>query len=149
MFLNLATRQQNLIYGSLAPQPVNTTPERKILLDVDVEENDYLYRVQKGSRIVYVSVLHRVIVPQEDRTDVFRIFKHLRRLPKWNENWTTLIVRKAPEGVIQSTTDEFPPHSVDIRTVLDVKYFNFVDLKRLSWYKRRLTLVSLNDNPCI
>lgn len=149
MFLNLATRLQRFISGYLAPQPVNETPEKQILLDFDIEENEYLYRIQRGSRIVYVFVLHTDIVPRQHRTDARFIVKHLRCVPKWNEQWTTLTVRRNADGVIESTPDEFPPHSANTRMIHDAKYLDITDCNRLIWISHRLTRVAIGEKICI
>lgn len=58
--------------------------EREEVLSLDLEEDDYLYRMRRGHRIVYVSVLHVDIVPPEHRTEGSRILSHLRLLPGWD-----------------------------------------------------------------
>ena len=42
--------------------------EHEEVLSLDLEESDYLYRIQCGKRVVYVSVLHADIVPPDHRT---------------------------------------------------------------------------------
>lgn len=121
------------------------------VLSLDLEENDFLYRIQRESRIVYVSVLHEDIIPVGERTDSLRILSKLRGVPKWDENWTTLTVRRSSDGVIQSTVDEFPPHFLDTKAlgVQDPIYFNILDLKPLSRISDRISRVVLDDKTRI
>jgi len=81
--------------------------EKEAVLSLDLEDDDFLYRIQRESRIVYVSVLHGDIIPSEHRTDGSRILPKLRVVPNWNGGWTTLTVRKTPKGDIE------PPHSLN------------------------------------
>ncbi|OBT78252.1 hypothetical protein VF21_02982 [Pseudogymnoascus sp. 05NY08] len=86
--------------------------EREEVLSLDLEEDDYLYRIRRGHRIVYVSVLHADIVPPEHRTEGSRILSHLRRLPGWDGEWRTLTVRKR-DGAVECTVNEFEAHKLD------------------------------------
>lgn len=118
------------------------------VLSLDLEENDFLYRIRKRSRIVYVSVLHEDIIPKDCRTDSSRVLSKLRKVPKWDEHWTTLTVRKSSEGVVESTADEnFEPHSLDTQSlgVQGATYFNILDLKPVDRISDRVFRVKLGD----
>ncbi|KAJ5272647.1 hypothetical protein N7478_007772 [Penicillium angulare] len=115
---------------------------KEAVLSFDLEENDFLYRVRRDSRIVHVSVLHGDIILPRERTESSLILSHLRGVPKWYENWTTLTVRKGLDGVIQSAVDEFPPHPLNTK-LLDSQtpnYFNILILERLHRISDRVSL---------
>lgn len=117
----------------LAHQILETTDKNKEVLSLDLEKNDFLYRMRRASRMINVSVLHEDIIPVEHRTESARMLSKLRDVLKWDETWTTLTVRRTSDGVIQSAVDEFRPHSFD-PTALSVEhpiYFNILDLESL------------------
>ncbi|KAH8424145.1 uncharacterized protein LDX57_001899 [Aspergillus melleus] len=125
------------------------TPNEKVL-SLDLEENDFLYRMRKNQRIVYVSVLDGDILPPDSygRTDSYQILSKLQNIPEWNEAWTTLTVRRNPHGVIESTPDEFHPHGLDLKsldvTSTSVPFYDFTDLTVTSRISDRLSRVNLN-----
>lgn len=125
--------------------------EKEEVLSLDLEDNDFLYRIRRDSRIVYVSVLHGDIIPPEERTDGSRILSNLRAVPNWNRYWTTLTVRKNLKGVIETTLDEFRPHSLDIAAIRgkDATYFNILDLMPLSRISDRVSRVVQGDKTSI
>jgi hypothetical protein len=133
------------------PQTLETMHGIEEVLSLDLEKNDFLYRIQRESRIVYVSVLHDDIIPVGERTDSLRILSKLKGVPKWDENWTTLTIRRSSDSVIQSTVDEFPPHSLDTKAldVQDPIYFNILDLKPSSRISDRISRVVLDDKTMI
>ncbi|WEW61601.1 hypothetical protein PRK78_007092 [Emydomyces testavorans] len=118
------------------------------VLSLDLESHDFLYRIQRDSRIVYVSILHEDIVPPDCRTDSFRILAHLRAVPKWDQDWTTLTVRKGSHG-IESTLNEFTPHAMDLKTFnvpLDAIYLNILDLTQVTRISDRVSQVRYGDD---
>ncbi|WEW60329.1 hypothetical protein PRK78_005814 [Emydomyces testavorans] len=120
------------------------------VLSLDLEENDFLYRIRRGSRIVYVSVLHEDIIPHGCRTDGSRVLSNLRRVPKWEEHWKTLTVRKGSHGV-NSTPDEFTPHALNLKA-LNIhlpKFFNILDLIPVSRISDRISRVRFEDETWI
>ncbi|KAI2791734.1 hypothetical protein POX_c04611 [Penicillium oxalicum] len=121
------------------------------VLSLDLEDNDFLYRIRRKSRIVYVSVLHEDIIPSEERTDGSRILSNLRAVPNWNGDWTTLTIRKTPKGVIETTVDEFPPHSLNTAVIhgKDAPYFNILDLVPFSRISDRVSRVVLGDKTLV
>lgn len=106
------------------------------VLSLDVEENDYLYRIKGNTRIVYVSVLDGDIVPLDCRTDSF---PKLRKVPRWEEGWKTLTVRSGSHG-IESTPDEFSPHGLNLGrlNVSSVMFDNISDLSTVSRISDRI-----------
>lgn len=120
------------------------------VLSLDLEKDDFLYRIRRDSRIVYVSVLHEDIIPRNDRTESSQILSKLRGVPRWDEHWTTLTVRKSSEG-IESTVDEFAPHCLDTKAlgIQHTFYFNILDLKPLSRISDRVSRVMLDDKTGI
>lgn len=64
-------------------------------LSLDLAKNDFLYRIQRDSPIVYASVLYEDIIPVGDRPESSRILSRLRRVLKWDDNWTTSTVRRS------------------------------------------------------
>ncbi|KAJ5093214.1 hypothetical protein N7456_009075 [Penicillium angulare] len=121
------------------------------VLSLDLMENDFLYRIRRDSRIVYVSVLHADIVPAGERTDSFRILSHLRVVPKWDDHWTTLTVRKGSDGVIQSIADEFQPHSLNTKLLdgQNPNYYDIMSLELLDRISARVSRVSLGSKTSI
>lgn len=128
-----------------------TMREKEEVLSLDLEENDFLYRIRRESRIVYVSVLHGDIIPSGQRTDGFRILSNLRAVPNWNGDWTTLTVRKTTNGLIETTVDEFPPHSLNAAAICgkNATYFNILDLVPLFRISDRVSRVVQGDNTLI
>ncbi|KAB8223506.1 hypothetical protein BDV33DRAFT_188871 [Aspergillus novoparasiticus] len=83
------------------------------VLSLDLEEDDFLYRIRRNSRIVYVSILDGDILPPDYRTDSFLVLAKLQNIPKWDDKWKTLTVRNTAQG-IESSPDEFPPHGLEL-----------------------------------
>ncbi|RAK82277.1 uncharacterized protein BO72DRAFT_443720 [Aspergillus fijiensis CBS 313.89] len=113
--------------SSLQPTVV-AYPDEEVLC-LDLEENDYLYRIRKGNRIVYARIFDGDVIPPDYRTDSYRILLHLRKVPRWEEEWTTITVRRGAHG-LESTLDEFKPHGLNLAK-LDVstaKFYNISDL---------------------
>ncbi|KAI9371224.1 hypothetical protein BJX61DRAFT_534977 [Aspergillus egyptiacus] len=79
------------------------------VLSLDLAANDFLYRIRRDKRVVYVSVLDGDIIPPDFRTDSYRILQKLRSVPRWNEEWKTSTIRKTPDG-IDSIPNELQPH---------------------------------------
>ncbi|PLB43301.1 hypothetical protein P170DRAFT_441735 [Aspergillus steynii IBT 23096] len=129
-----------------SPLSQSTTARDEEVLSLDLEENDYLYRIKRDNRIVYVSILDGDLIPPDSRTDSFPILSHLRKLPKWDEEWTTLTVRRASPGStdsIESTADEFPPHGLDLAQLdlSPVVFYNFLDLEFIARVSDRISRV--------
>lgn len=120
------------------------------VLSLDLEDNDYLYRIRRGKRVVYVSVLHADIIPPDDRTDGSRVLLKLRGLPKWNEQWETLTVTKPRNGV-ECTINKFSPHALDHRAILTCAdhRFNVLDLERRERISDRLSRVVVCNRLCV
>lgn len=120
------------------------------VLSIDLEENDFLYRIRRDSRVVYVSVLHGDIIPPDCRTDGSRILSQLRNVPRWEEEWMTLTVRKTPKGA-ESEPDEFLPHGLDLKN-LDVSgaiFYNILDLNSIFRISDRISRVKLHDQTWV
>ncbi len=81
----------------------------KEVLSLDLEDSDLLYRIRKGSRIVYVQIFSPAIIPPEDRTESSAILRHLRSLSGWEGDWQTMTVTGLPEAPEYRLTS-FPPH---------------------------------------
>lgn len=117
------------------------------VLSLDIDEGDFLYRIRRDSRIAYVSVLHGDIIPQDHRNESFGILSNLRKVPRWNEHWTTLTVRKSSEG-IESTVDEFAPHCLDTEApgIQHASYFNLLHLQRVDRISHRVSRVRFDGD---
>jgi serine/threonine protein kinase len=120
------------------------------VLSLDLEENDYLYRIRKNSRIVYVSVLDGDIFPRDCRTDGDRVLSKLREIPEWEEEWKTLTVRRGFHG-IDSTADEFMPHGLDLRqlNIPGAVFLNLLDLTTVSRISDRVSRVKYDGETWI
>ncbi|PYH85150.1 hypothetical protein BO82DRAFT_372010 [Aspergillus uvarum CBS 121591] len=129
------------------PQPILTACQDEQVLSLDLEENDFLYRVRKKNRVVYVWVLGEGIIPPDYRTDSYRILLYLRRVPRWEEEWTTLTVRNGTHG-LESTLEEFKPHGLNL-TKLDIstaKFYNLSSFTKVSRIGDRLSCVRADNN---
>jgi hypothetical protein len=122
--------------------PSNSMEDAEELLSLDLEDTDYLYRIRRGDRIVYVSVSPDLI-PKSDRTNGPKVLGHLEKVPKWNERWKTLTVGKTSDGVL-SEVDRFLPHSLAERHVSS-GYYNLLDLTRIRRISDRVSLVSQSE----
>lgn len=118
------------------------------VLSLDLEDTDYIYRIQKGRRIVYVSILCPEILPRDDRTDSSRILSHLRNLPGWNGQWKTLTVTKTPLG-ISCQVDVFLPHGLSQLPNNHSGYYNILDLPSVNRMSDRVSIVQLHDDVCV
>ncbi|KAB8269430.1 hypothetical protein BDV30DRAFT_229861 [Aspergillus minisclerotigenes] len=119
-----------------------TNDVKEEVLSLDLEENDFLYRIRRNSRIVYVSVLDAGILPPDYRTDGFLVLAKLQNIPKWNDKWKTLTVRNTAQG-IQSSPDEFPPHGLGLGQLNHPSaiFVNILDLTTVSRTSYRLSRV--------
>jgi hypothetical protein len=110
------------------------------VLSLDLEDNDYLYRIRRSKRVVYVWVLHADIIPLDDRTDSSRILSSLRSIPKWNKQWKTLTVTKLYNSV-EYTINKFLLHALNYRTILTCsdRRYNLLDLERRSRISNRVS----------
>ena len=105
------------------------------MLSLDLEPDNYLYRIKRGKRIVYINILGGDIFPSDwRRAERAAVLKRMRLLPKWKEEWKTLTVRRNSQGDVESTPDEFPPHGLDLgQLALPCdQFFNLQDLAPLS-----------------
>jgi hypothetical protein len=122
------------------------------VLSLDISENDFLYRIRRGSRVVYVNVLHDDLIPEDCRTDDFRILKTLRSLPRWDERWTTLTIIKLPNGNVESRPDQFHPHSLSLENLElfpGIQCHNLLNLRRIVCFSDRVIRVEHNGQFCI
>ncbi|RAL13241.1 uncharacterized protein BO97DRAFT_433945 [Aspergillus homomorphus CBS 101889] len=129
-----------------APELAVTARPDEEVLSLDLEKDDYLYRIRKKNRIVYVHVLNGDAIPPDYRTDSYRILLHLRKVPRWEEEWTTLTVRRGAHG-LESTLNEFKPHGLNLAKldVSSAKFYNLSDLTRVSRISDRMFCVK-GDN---
>ncbi|KAE8327672.1 hypothetical protein BDV39DRAFT_192615 [Aspergillus sergii] len=141
--------------SSLLPLPVLGWPATEVpyheeVLSLDLEENDFLYRIRRDSRIVYVSILDGDILPPDYRTDGFLVLAKLQNIPKWNDKWKTLTVRNTGQG-IESSPDEFPPHRLDLEQFVHPStiYVNILDLTTVSRISYRISRVRYGDKVCV
>ncbi|KAB8202443.1 hypothetical protein BDV34DRAFT_236916 [Aspergillus parasiticus] len=136
--------------SSLLPLPVlavsyiGTLPNyvKEEVLSLDLEENDFLYRIRRDSRIVYVSILDGDILPPDYRTDGFLVLAKLQNIPKWNDKWKTLTVRNTAQG-IESSPDELPPHGLELGQLNHPSaiFINILDVTTVSRISYRLSRV--------
>ncbi|OBT82034.1 hypothetical protein VE02_09442 [Pseudogymnoascus sp. 03VT05] len=124
--------------------------EREEVLSLDLEEDDYLYHIRRGDRIVYVSVLHADIVPPEHRTEGSRILSHLRRHPGWDGKWRTLTARKR-DGGVECTVNKFEAHKLDSGAVgaCAGPAFNLLELERCGRISERMARVVVGGTVCV
>ncbi|KAA8642594.1 uncharacterized protein ATNIH1004_011539 [Aspergillus tanneri] len=139
--------------SSLLPllgRPATATPNNEELLSLDLEENDFLYRIRRNSRIVYVSILDEDILPPDCRTDGYRVISKLRKIPRWEDKWKTLTVRRSFQG-IESTPDEFSPHGLDLGqiNIPSTIFVNLLDLTTISRISDRISRVRCGDGTWI
>ena len=118
------------------------------VLSLDLEDSDYLYRIRKDRRIVYVSIQHPDILPTADRTDSSRILARLRGLPPWNDQWSTLTVTKTGHG-ISCQADIFPPHRLSQLPLCHSNYYNLLDLSRICRVSDRISFIRLHEDSCV
>lgn len=104
-----------------------------------LEQNDFLYRIRWNKRVSYVWVLDGDIVPEDWRTENYRVLSRLRKVPRWREEWQTITIRKTPSG-IESTLDEFLPHGLDLGRLIvsSVAFYNLLDLATVDQVGERL-----------
>ena len=116
------------------------------VLSVDLEDRDDLYRIRRGRRVVYISILAPSIIPREDKTNSHEVISNLRKLPEWNQDWQTLTVAKLGEEM-RCSKNEFLPHRLreSERLVSCDKYFDIADLRLVDRISDRVSLV-LQDN---
>ncbi|KAF2790771.1 hypothetical protein K505DRAFT_250466 [Melanomma pulvis-pyrius CBS 109.77] len=120
------------------------------VLSLDLEDDDYLYRIRRGPRIVYVSVLCPGLIPTTDRTDGSRVLAKLRPLPAWNKQWSTLTITHTSDGP-SFLEDAFKPHRLSHlpAPVLSHQYYNLLDLAVINRISDRVSLVCFQGNLCV
>ncbi len=116
------------------------------LLSLDLEDSDYLYRIERDDRIIYVSICPD-LVPKGDRTNGPKVLSHIEKIPKWKEQWRTLTVEKTPYGIL-SKVDGFLPHSLAEHPISG-QYYNILNLTRIRRISNRVSLVSQNYQKCM
>ncbi|KAB8254064.1 hypothetical protein BDV32DRAFT_143210 [Aspergillus pseudonomiae] len=100
-------------------QSATAVPDNEEILSLDLEEDDFLYRIRRNSRIVLYS---------------YRVLSKLRKILRWEEEWNTLTVRRSSQGV-ESSPNKSPPHGLDLRQI-DIPDAIFVDLLDLTTVSR-------------
>lgn len=122
------------------------------VLSLDLEQDEYLYRIQRGGRVVYVLIESTDIIPREDRTDSSRILRYLREVSMWQSGeWSTLTLKKTVKGKIECGLDQFAPHRIDpgIRFDWPLEYYNILSLHRVSRISDRLSRITIDpETPC-
>ncbi|PVH98622.1 hypothetical protein DM02DRAFT_615653 [Periconia macrospinosa] len=123
------------------------------MLNCLVDSSECLYRVRRGmgqsSRIVYVCIEDPTIVPEDERTYGPSLLKHLKKLPEWNQIWTTLTIYK-DDGNIRCRTNEFPPPALPRpRCPGDYPLYQITQLPTLQSFRQRVSQVQLGSMTCI
>lgn len=99
------------------------------VISIDLTEDNLLYRIRRGTRVLYVDIRIPDIIPRPDRTENRAILKYLRVLPGWFATWKTLTVT----GMIDSPLcrkDIFSPHSLPPEDVVqDRALYNIFDIQ--------------------
>ncbi|PVH98645.1 hypothetical protein DM02DRAFT_40909 [Periconia macrospinosa] len=121
------------------------------VLSLDLESTDYLYRIRRDARIVYVSVQYTTLIPDADRTDSSRILAILRTLPGWQGQWTTLTVTNS-KG-LSTKYDVFKPHRLAPTSLVpSFPRYNFLDFTVVERISDRVSMVStdrLRGKNCV
>lgn len=79
------------------------------VLSIDLGDSDDLYRIRRGKRIVYISIQALSIIPLQDKTESSKTLTHLRKVPKWDQDWQTLTVANRGYETLRSE-NLFLPH---------------------------------------
>ena len=118
------------------------------VLSIDLGDFDDLYRVRRGKRILYLSIRAPSVIPYEDRTESGKILSHLRKLPKWDQDWQTLTVAKLGNET-HCYENLFSPHRLRESELLvpSDKRFDIADLQFVDRVSDRVSLVSHNNIP--
>jgi hypothetical protein len=116
------------------------------LLSLDLEDSDYLYRIRRDDRIIYVSICPGLI-PKTDRTNGTKVLAQLKKVPMWNDRWRTLTVMKTPHGIL-SKVDQFLPHSLS-EYQIPGEHYSLLDLARIERISDRVSLVRQNNRICM
>ena len=117
-------------------------------MSLSVKNSDYIYRIQRGRCIVYVSIQHPDILPLTDRTHRTRILTRLRDLPAWNGQRRTLTVTKTDRGIF-CQADIFQPHALSKCLLRPSHYYNFLELPRTRRISDRISFVHLQKDICV
>lgn len=119
------------------------------MLSLDLWDDDYMYRIRRGRRVVYILILDMDIVPRDVRTDGYWVVSILQKLPVWDEYWQTLTINK-PNNASRYELDQFPPHSVSLHeSCLQLPNFNIVDLKYRDRISDRVSQVAINERNLV
>lgn len=149
-FPSVAKRSPKTASSSYTNQPAELMHVEQVL-SLDLEPTDYLYRIRRYARIVYVSVRYTNLIPEADRTDSSRILAILRTVPGWQGQWTTLIVTNS--NGLSTEFDAFEPHHlVPTSLVPSFPRYNFLDFTVVDRMSDRVSMVStdrLRGKNCI
>lgn len=120
------------------------------VLDLDMGDDDVLYRVRRGDSIVYVRFTPLSILPDETlRTFGPYVIKELAKHTPWSRRWTTLTVDGRGEGV-KYTIDGQQPHRLDLQDIeANYEKKNFLDLGRTERWKSRVRKLHLDGMPMV
>ncbi|CZT18448.1 uncharacterized protein RCC_04293 [Ramularia collo-cygni] len=117
------------------------------VLDIDIGDDDILYRVQRSNNIVYVRVMPPTMIPNEtQRTFGPYVIKELATHTPWSQRWTTLTIDGRGEN-IEYKIDGKQPHRLDLGDI-DISCYekrNFLELDRIERWKSRVWKVSCLD----
>ena len=124
--------------------------ETEELLSLDFMEDDYLYRVKRGQRVIYISVLGTDMFPHHVRTDCYRVLSVLCKLPVWDKEWHTLTMKTANNDT-RYEFDQFQPHSVDVSKsgLHQLPKFNFFDLECRDRISDRVSRVAIEGRNLV
>lgn len=120
------------------------------LLSLDLMDDDYLYRVRRGRRVVYISILGTDIIHREVRTDGDWVVSMLCKLPVWQQNWHTLTITTS-NGITRYELDQFQPHRVDLQEsrLHQLPRFNLFDLELRNRISDRVSQVAVQEGNMV
>ena len=117
---------------------------KDVLLSLDLDEGSFLYRIRRDRRVLYILVEETSILCRYDRSYGPAIIKKLSSIyHEWHNNdWTTLTIHGETDGIYQTSTDEFKPHSLkDSDLMNNYKRFDVVDLEIICKHKPQVCVV--------
>ncbi len=117
------------------------------VLSIDLGDKDDLYRICRGKRVVYVSIQAPSIIPPQDKTESSKALTHMRKVPKWDQDWQTLTVAKRDDEML-CFENLFLPHRLPKNALLVPCHenFNIMNLQPVKRISHRVSLARQDRN---